>query len=172
MAKELATGNAPITSGHGARRFATMRPSRDGGISSVGRALDCDSRCHRFDPGMSPQKKGPCNQCVTRAFPFLCPLKISIKNAHLTNFVRSPDCSRLPHVSAVIHPIDRLFEFVSRQIARFPALFLHIGHGLGAQIMERKTCVPLRHPIVHQALPNRLEPAIAVTVAILRMNHV
>ena len=27
-----------------------------GGISSVGRALDCDSRCHRFDPGMSPQQ--------------------------------------------------------------------------------------------------------------------
>ncbi len=32
-----------------------MRAFFDGGISSVGRALDCDSRCHRFDPGMSPQ---------------------------------------------------------------------------------------------------------------------
>ena len=33
----------------------------NGGISSVGRALDCDSKGHRFETGMSPQniKKKP-----------------------------------------------------------------------------------------------------------------
>jgi hypothetical protein len=33
-----------------------MSTIRSGGISSVGRALDCDSSGHRFEPGMSPQQ--------------------------------------------------------------------------------------------------------------------